>query len=144
MKRREFPSPENPRNGDQQQNSPRRWSPKKAPSNASHVCHASRGRQKEGTRIPSSEESGRNFSFCKQHLRSSGWCLYNARTSDNNQVRVTIRPDLDSLFVMFTLLQQQVFQVRKHKTLLRSLNNKHCCVYLFFRLRFAICRLRCC
>ena len=29
MKRRKFPSPENPRNGDQQQTSPRRWSPKR-------------------------------------------------------------------------------------------------------------------
>jgi len=30
MKRRKFPSPENPRNGDQQQTSPRRWSPKRS------------------------------------------------------------------------------------------------------------------
>jgi hypothetical protein len=29
VKRRKFPSPENPRNGDQQQTSPRRWSPKR-------------------------------------------------------------------------------------------------------------------
>jgi len=29
MKRRKFPSPENPRNGDQQLTSPRRWSPKR-------------------------------------------------------------------------------------------------------------------
>ena len=39
MKRRKFPSPENPRNGDQQQTSPRRWSPRRR--QMQDMCQAS-------------------------------------------------------------------------------------------------------
>ena len=51
MKRRKFPSPENPRNGDQQQTSPRRWSPKRCQiENMWQVsyCHEGDNKREQG------------------------------------------------------------------------------------------------